>query len=145
MVQAECPSCHRPMDDSLFCRYCDQLLGAEPGVRAAGFLSRVVASLFEGLLFVLTLGIGYLFWMFFISFAQDQTPGKQLLGLMVYRTDGTQPTWGMMFLREIVAKPILGYLLSAVGIGFLDWLWILIDRDRQALHDKLVGTVVVRV
>lgn len=61
------------------------------------------------------------------------------------QTDGSQPTWGMMFLREIVAKPILGYALSAVGIGFLDWFWILIDRDKQALHDKLVGTVVVRM
>jgi uncharacterized RDD family membrane protein YckC len=133
------------MGDSLFCGYCEQLLGATPGVLAAGFLSRVVASLFEGLLFVLTLGIGYIVWMLFVSFSRGQTPGKQLLGLAVYRTDGSVATWGMMFLREIIAKPILGYALSAVGIGFLDWLWILIDRDRQAIHDKLVGTVVVRV
>ena len=32
--------------------------------------------------------------------------------------------------------------LAVVGLGFL---WVAIDDDRQSWHDKIAGTVVVRV
>ncbi len=64
-----------------------------------------------------------------------QTPGKRLMGLLVVRTDGQR-------LRPAGAiGRWLGYWLSA--ILFLGFLWVLVDNRRQALHDKLAGTLVV--
>jgi uncharacterized RDD family membrane protein YckC len=64
-----------------------------------------------------------------------QTPGKRLMGLLVVQTDGQRLRLGAAIRRW------LGYYLSA--ILFLGFLWVLIDSRRQALHDKLAGTLVV--
>jgi uncharacterized RDD family membrane protein YckC len=64
-----------------------------------------------------------------------QTPGKRLMGLIVVRTDGERLRFGAAIRRWI------GYWLS--GILFLGYLWVLVDNRRQALHDKLGGTLVV--
>jgi len=42
-----------------------------------------------------------------------------------------------MLVREWVGKLISGMVLS------LGYLWILLDRDRQRWHDKLVSTYVI--
>lgn len=64
-----------------------------------------------------------------------QTPGKRLMGLVVVKTDGGRVRLGAAILRWV------GYWLS--GILFLGYLWVLVDNRRQALHDKLAGTLVV--
>ena len=78
---------------------------------------------------------------------RGQTPGKKLLGIRVIRTDGSPSDWGWTFLREFVIKLILFELAVdalTFGIGsILDSLWAFWDRDRQALHDKIVKTIVV--
>ncbi len=70
------------------------------------------------------------FWML-----AGQTPGKRLMGLVVVKTDGGRVRLGAAILRWV------GYWLS--GILFLGYLWVLVDNRRQALHDKLAGTLVV--
>jgi len=52
--------------------------------------------------------------------------------------DGTRLTLGQAALRFVIA--LLGLLLA--GFGF--W-WALFDRDRQFLHDRIVGTRLIRV
>lgn len=42
-----------------------------------------------------------------------------------------------MVLRETIGKGVSGILI----IGFF---WAIWDKDNQALHDKIAGTVVVR-
>jgi uncharacterized RDD family membrane protein YckC len=64
-----------------------------------------------------------------------QTPGKRLMGLLVVQTDGQRLRFGSAIRRWF------GYYLSA--ILFLGFLWVLVDNRRQALHDKLAGTLVV--
>lgn len=64
-----------------------------------------------------------------------QTPGKRLMGLLVVQTDGQRLRFGAAIRRWF------GYYLSA--ILFLGFLWVLVDNRRQALHDKLAGTLVV--
>lgn len=64
-----------------------------------------------------------------------QTPGKRLMGVLVVRTDGQRLRFGAAMRRWF------GYWLSA--ILFLGFLWVLVDNRRQALHDKLAGTLVV--
>lgn len=64
------------------------------------------------------------------------TPGKYLLGLRVVRTDGFR----LGFWRS-VARGVC-YYLSALLL-FMGFIWIIFDKNRQGLHDKIVGTVVI--
>lgn len=68
-----------------------------------------------------------------------QTLGKKLFGVRVVRTDGSNVTYSKAFVRS------LGYLLSTFFGTFLGFLWALWDRRNQTWHDKIAGTVVVRI
>ncbi len=92
--------------------------------------------------------IGYIVW-WLIALGRGQTPGKQIVGIRVIKDDGEPSRWGYTFLREFVVKFLLvGFLFQATfGIAWLlDYLWPLWDRadKMQTLHDKLLGTIVVR-
>ena len=90
--------------------------------------------------------VGYIVWWLF-ALRQGQTPGKQIVGIRVIRDDGSPSDWGYTFVREFVIKFLVGGVLSGMtgGIYFVvDHLWPLFDGDRQALHDKMVGTIVVQ-
>ena len=65
------------------------------------------------------------------------TIGGIICGLQVVRVDGRPIDWATAIVRA------LGCFLSlaVVGLGFI---WIAIDPDHQAWHDKIAGTVVVR-
>lgn len=82
---------------------------------------------------------------------RSATPGKMLLGLSVRRVDRAGPLGvGTAFMRTLLPlavgvlslAPILSYLLWLVWIA--DLLWPLRDPQRQALHDKIASTQVVR-
>ncbi|UCG24290.1 MAG: RDD family protein [Chloroflexota bacterium] len=77
--------------------------------------------------------VGYLvlFWLL-----TGQTLGMMLMGLRVVSLDGGRVTLWRAILR------IIGFLLFAV-IFLIGFLWVLGDDKRQALHDKLAGTLVV--
>ena len=83
----------------------------------ASIQHRLGAYLLEGVLFFVTLGIGYFIW-FFIILGQGQTPGKQILKLRVYdATTGSPARWGHMFIRELGL--FLALLVFAYGIPIL--------------------------
>jgi uncharacterized RDD family membrane protein YckC/cytoskeletal protein CcmA (bactofilin family) len=65
------------------------------------------------------------------------TIGGIVCGLKIVRRDGAELNWDTAIVRA------LGCFLSLVvcGLGFL---WIVFDEDRQAWHDKIAGTLVVR-
>jgi uncharacterized RDD family membrane protein YckC len=65
------------------------------------------------------------------------TIGGIVCGLKVVRRDGTELNWDTAIVRA------LGCFLSMV-VGGLGFLWIVFDEDRQAWHDKIAGTLVVR-
>jgi len=69
---------------------------------------------------------------------RGQTPGKMLLGLKVIRTTGEEVGYGRALVRWV--GQCLGLL--PLGLGFL---MIAFSRQKQALHDKLAGTYVVRL
>ena len=109
--------------------------------------------------------IGYAVW-WFISLKDGRTPGKKIVGIRVVRaSDGETLGWGRMFIRELLTKfallaviyatPIGTHLIfffrpfdifcNFIGVVLLpNFLWPLWDADSQALHDKGVGTRVVR-
>ena len=92
--------------------------------------------------------IGYIVW-WLIVLGRGQTPGKQIVGIRVIKDNGEPSGWGYTFLREFVIKALLVGFLSDATFGIarlVDYLWPLWDRAEkmQTLHDKLLGTLVVR-
>lgn len=66
------------------------------------------------------------------------TLGKRLLRIRVVGRDGQYISLPRSFVREVVGKWISGAFFS------LGYLWALWDQDKQAWHDKLTSTYVVR-
>jgi uncharacterized RDD family membrane protein YckC len=66
------------------------------------------------------------------------TPGKLAVGIkIVDASTGGAPSTGRLVIR------LLCYLLSAAPL-YLGFLWAVIDRRKQAWHDKIAGTVVIQ-
>ncbi len=106
---------------------------------AALFIDIVLISVIVGILdspdefWLLALAAyGALMWKI-----KGTTIGGLVCGLKVVRRDGAELNWDTAIVRA------LGCFLSMVvaGLGFL---WIVFDEDRQAWHDKIAGTLVVR-
>lgn len=66
------------------------------------------------------------------------TVGGIICNLRVVRLDGREMDWPTSVVRA------LSCFLSLFA-AFLGFVWIIFDPDRQAWHDKIAGTVVVRV
>jgi uncharacterized RDD family membrane protein YckC len=138
----------------------------------AGFWIRFVASMIDGLIlgavqFIIGLVLGFAggsasdfdmggafvmlaitwlcsmvvsitYYVFFTGY-NGQTPGKMALRIQVVRTDGTPMNYGRAFLREILGKFVSALILC---IGYL---MAAFDRDKQALHDRIAGTYVIKL
>ena len=88
------------------------------------------------LLFIVTLGIGYIIWSL-ATWAHGQTPAQRLLGLRCWRPDPGRPASpGQMALRQASGLLFNGELL----VGFLI---LLIEPGRTSVGDYLIGTVVL--
>ena len=140
-----CPNCGQAWTGSQSCTFCGQVWGLPNGIVLSSAGRRLGEYLLEGLLAFITLGIGWIIWSL-IVWTQGQTPAKQVLGMRVVRLDErVSARWGRMFLREFVGKLIVGVVSSLLfGIGaIVADCWLLWDKDRQELWDKIAGTVVV--
>ena len=84
-----------------------------PGIELASQGRRLGGYVLDLVLFVVTLGIGWLIWLLVVG-RRGQSPGKQLLNLRVVREDGSAAGLGWMLLREIVLKIILFPVLSSL-------------------------------
>ena len=112
-----------------------ELETATAGRRLGAYSIDLVVSVF-------TLWIGWYIWFAFTA-PNGQTPGKQLLGLYVIKDDGTRAGGGYTWLRESLVKDLLFTILSLATSGilwFIGSLWLLWDRDRQCLWDKIAST-----
>ncbi len=166
----ECDVCHRPSGPgAYFCASCDVLdIGPDRRAYAATRWARLGAFALDYLIIWLTGGIGWLIWLAIVA-PRGQSPGKSLLGLHIVRTDAATASAGYVWLREfgwdaaigvvsVGLLVLLGAVASSVGELFLLWFWLtflfwafslldaawlLWDRDRQTLHDKVLGTLVV--
>ncbi|WP_038068412.1 RDD family protein [Thermus scotoductus] len=79
-------------------------------------------------------------WAYYVIFTAlyGATPGKMALGLKVVRTDGQPVDWLTAFMREVVGKT-----LSTLPL-LLGYLWAFFHPKRQAWHDLIADTLVVR-
>jgi uncharacterized RDD family membrane protein YckC len=67
-----------------------------------------------------------------------QTLGMRTWHIKVVRMDGTPISWGDALKRHLAA------LLSCLSLG-LGFLWVVVDREGLAWHDRLSGTRLIRV
>ncbi len=160
-----CPNCQGEIvPDSYFCQWCNEFLAKPASGTKANLFRRwvalaidpfvAIASVFLGwgivgaalvgvseslmVVAVIVFTLAYVVW--FLSLLRSgQTPGKRLLGLrVVNQQTGQIPGFGKMFLREVVGRFVSGLFL---GLGYF---WAIFDKNAQAWHDKLAGTVVVK-
>lgn len=69
------------------------------------------------------------------------TVGKFALGIRVRRPDETPATWREAFLRPLL--PAGASLFGGGLLSLIDVLWMLWDKQKQTLHDKIASTIVV--
>lgn len=139
----------------------------------AGFWRRLLALLLDSVLYtalilpllVMNYGPGYLRWWLgdgselasygvldlFLTYVLpfvavvvfwrtwQATPGKLLLNCRVVDARTLQP----LSLRQAIIRA-LAYILSALPL-YLGFVWAAFDKRKQALHDKLAGSVVIQV
>ncbi|HEY5809959.1 MAG TPA: RDD family protein [Povalibacter sp.] len=120
---------------------------ADVALPRAGFWIRMGALLIDVVLigvalavvqpenvFLLALGVyGAVMWKL-----KGTTVGGIVCNLKVVRLDGREIDWSTAAVRALSCF----LSLAALGLGFM---WIGFDRGRQAWHDKIAGTAVVRV
>lgn len=159
-----CPGCNKEVvADRLFCTWCEAFMPNLQAGRKAGLFRRWFASAIDPLLgiilYLIVAGIlggavgvfgkgatsgaivivtiaygGFFLWLL----SKGMTPGKWLLGeQVVEQRTGGYPGFWRMILREVIGKFVSGIFL---GLGYF---WAIWDKDNQAWHDKIAGTVVV--
>lgn len=87
----------------------------------------------DGFFFFLLLAYHVAFWAW-----KGTTLGGIICNLRVTRTDGTD----LRFVDSVVRGLSAIFSIAALGIGCL---WMLQDPERQMWHDKIAGTLVVKV
>lgn len=104
---------------------------AERGPGVVAFLRRIADDL--------GLGFGWagLYFTASIALWRGQTAGKRMLGIRVIRLDGKPIGWWAAFER-------FGGYAAGFATGLLGFAQVFWDRNRQAVHDKIAETVVVR-
>ncbi len=118
---------------------------------------RLAGAVLDGLLFVLTLGIGWVIWYLFTA-RGGQSPAKRLLGMRVILDDGAVASRSWMLIRDLAVRVIAFGAVNRVLVAVLGAdaggaiyglvfvvaaLWCVWDADRQCLWDKIVRTRVV--
>ena len=160
-----CPGCRKEIvADRLFCNWCEVFIpnthvgkksglfrrwlatSIDPAIGIAIFL--VLQGIFGGIgsafgeggalaaIFIAVIPYGgFYFWLL----SKGMTPGKWILReKVVEKLSGNYPGFWRMVLREVIGKFVSSLIF---GLGFL---WAIWDKDHQAWHDKIAGTVVVK-
>lgn len=88
--------------------------------------------------YFLSLAVNYGYFIYFTG-KTGQTLGKKALGIKVLKLQTLQPPgYASAALRETVGKFVSAIVL---GVGYL---WVLKDEKKQAWHDKIATTIVVK-
>jgi uncharacterized RDD family membrane protein YckC len=94
-----------------------------------------------GIAYLLTLLLPFIYYTVMHGRASGQTFGKKWLGIAVKEDSGGGSIgYGRAFGRYAIIFVLALFILPLL----LDYLWPLWDKKNQALHDKVVGSVVVK-
>jgi uncharacterized RDD family membrane protein YckC len=130
----------------------------QASVQYAGFWKRVGASLLDGIIFAIPLGIisglifgfnnngggsnlfefiaGFLYKALMESSSNQGTLGKMIVGIKVTDLNGDRLSFGRATGRYFAS--ILSGLMCGIGFMMAGW-----TSKKQALHDMIAGTLVV--
>jgi uncharacterized RDD family membrane protein YckC len=75
------------------------------------------------------------FW-YFLTRNNGQTPGKRLMKIRVIKANGTAIKDSDAIIRYV------GYAVN--NFFFLGWAWAFFDNNRQGWHDKIAETYVIK-
>jgi uncharacterized RDD family membrane protein YckC len=81
--------------------------------------------------------VGLVYYWYFLSRQNGQTPGKSVMHIRVVKVDGSPLSDTDAILRYV------GYLINSALFG-IGWIWAFFDANQQGLHDKIVSTYVVK-
>jgi uncharacterized RDD family membrane protein YckC len=121
----------------------------------AGFVDRLIAVIIDGLIllipnliFYIVIGgvagnllqfaVGLAYSVYFWT-STGQTPGKKMMKLKVVKADG-----GAILKPGEAVVRYIGTIISAIPLA-LGYLWVLWDPKREAWHDKIAGTKVLKL
>jgi uncharacterized RDD family membrane protein YckC len=129
---------------------------ASPGLRiVGGLIDVVILVVIYGILAIIFISVapapillaGVLSVVIDVAyFAYFWSSGGASIGMMPFGfkvrdvATGQHPTMGKAALRGFIW--ILEYVLTFGLVGALGWLWMLWDPQKQAIHDKIAGTIV---
>jgi uncharacterized RDD family membrane protein YckC len=82
------------------------------------------------------IGLWSLYFTVLLTVLKGQTIGKRIMRVRVLRLDGEPIGWWSAFERA-------GGYAAGLATGFLGFAQVFWDPNRQCIHDKIVGTVVV--
>ena len=94
--------------------------------------------------------IFFIYETIFLSSSRMATPGKQLLGIKVTDMDGNRISFSCAVFRGIIKFGLIIVGRIPPAIGCLSWLnllnpfLIVYSEKKQAIHDYIAGTVVVK-
>lgn len=120
----------------------EETLELPPGVSFYSFYDNFWAMVIG--VFVIGFGSALAYHVFFLRW-WGTTPGKRFLKLTVRRWEAAGGLDWPTVLKRAGTQYGVFALLSVAYVNVLDGLWPLWDERRQALHDKVAGTVVVDV
>ena len=91
----------------------------------------------QGLASLVSLTIGLIYFLIFWVNYDGATPGKKLMAIKIVRDDGSRITYPVAFVRY------LGTFVSSFFLGS-GYLWVIWDKKKQAWHDKIARTIVIK-
>ncbi len=80
--------------------------------------------------------IGLVYYWYFWTRQEGQSPGKKLMNIRVIKADGSPLSDGDAILRYI------GYYINTL-VFMIGWIWAFFDSNNQGWHDKIASTYVV--
>jgi hypothetical protein len=110
----------------------DALEAAEQGSGFFRFLQNLLDET------ILAFGWGTIYFTLFLTVLNGQTPGKKAMGIRVVQITNRPLSWWASFER-------VGGYAAGLATGLLGFAQIFWDANRQAIHDKVSETVVIKV
>ena len=112
------------------------LSGAISGGSSEGGFMALFSILYLVVLVILFV-VQFLYFGYFWS-KNGQSIGMKLMHIKVVKTDGQVPSFLSAGLRGTIGYWISGFIF---GLGYI---WAAFDQEKQAWHDKIFGTYVVK-
>jgi len=82
--------------------------------------------------------ISAMFYVYYLTAKDGQTPGKRAMNIRIVKLDDSK-----LGIDDALLRNVLGYTISALFL-LLGYIWAIFDSKKQAWHDKIVNTVVIK-